>query len=106
MDYLVFYDKDCSFCKKWTYRLFRLLGLDVHNLNPSGTDKEVDMLMELNNSWVLKIDNENYYFKYEAFTKLLSLSKYRLLLFVFNNFISRRVGNLVYKKVSNSRSCK
>ena len=106
MDLLVFYDKDCIFCKKWTYRMFKLMGLNTHYLKPSGSNREVDNLMELHNSWVLKVGDKNYYFKYDAFLKLVELSKFKKLLFIFNNPISIRVGGYVYKRVSSSRSCK
>ena len=106
MDYLVYYDKDCIFCKKWTHRLFKLLGISTNYLKPSGIDREVDHLMELHNSWVLKLNDNNYYFKYAAFLKLLELSKFKYFLFIFNNPISTRIGEYVYKRVSSSRSCK
>ena len=106
MDILVFYDKDCIFCKKWTYRIFKLMGLNTRYLKPSGSNREVDNLMELHNSWVLKLGDNNYYFKYAAFLKLLELSKFKYFLFIFNNPISTRIGEYVYKRVSSSRSCK
>ena len=106
MDFFVYYDKDCSFCKKWTYRMFKFMGLDTHYLKPSGSNREVDNLMELHNSWVLKLGDKDYYFKYDAFLKLVQLSKFKKLLFIFNNPISIKVGDYVYKRVSSSRSCK
>ena len=105
MDFLVYYDKDCAFCKKWTYRLFNLFGISTSYLKPSGTETEVDQLMELHNSWVLKLE-DNYYYKYDAFLKLVEISKFEYLLFIFNNPISTRVGEYIYKRVSSSRSCK
>ena len=105
MDFFVYYDKDCAFCKKWTYRMFKFMGFSYYHLKPSGTDREVDDLMELHNSWVLKFNN-NFYFKYEAFLKLIELSKLNHLLFVFNNTVSTRIGEYIYNKVSSSRSCK
>jgi len=106
MDILVFYDKDCGFCKKWTYRLFKLMGFNTNFLKPSGSNREVDSLMELHNSWVLKLGDNKYYFKYDAFLKLVELSKFNYLLFIFNNPISILIGEYVYKRVSSSRSCK
>ena len=105
MDFFVYYDKDCAFCKKWTHRLFNLFGFSTSCLKPSGNETEVDHLMELHNSWVLKFE-DNYYFKYAAFLKLLELSKFKYFLFIFNNPISTRIGEYVYKRVSSSRSCK
>ena len=105
MDFFVYYDKDCAFCKKWTHRLFNLFGFSTSCLKPSGNETEVDQLMELHNSWVLKLE-DNYYFKYAAFLKLLELSKFKYFLFIFNNPISTRIGEYVYKRVSSSRSCK
>ena len=105
MDFLVYYDKDCTFCKKWTHRLFNLFGFSTSCLKPSGNETEVDHLMELHNSWVLKLE-DNYYYKYEAFLKLVEISKFEYLLFIFNNPISTRIGEHIYKRVSSSRSCK
>ena len=106
MDLVVFYDKDCIFCKKWTYRMFKLMGLNTHYLKPSGSNREVDNLMELHNSWVLKLGDNNFYYKYDAFLKLVELSKFKYFLFIFNNPLSIKVGQYVYKSVSSSRSCK
>ena len=105
MDFFVYYDKDCAFCKKWTHRLFNLFGFSTSCLKPSGNETEVDHLMELHNSWVLKLE-DNYYYKYDAFLKLVEISKFEYLLFIFNNPISTRVGEYIYKRVSSSRSCK
>ena len=86
--------------------MFKFMGLDTHYLKPSGSNREVDNLMELHNSWVLKLGDKDYYFKYDAFLKLVQLSKFKKLLFIFNNPISIKVGDYVYKRVSSSRSCK
>ena len=106
MDLIVFYDKDCIFCKKWTYRMFKFMGFNTRSLKPSGSNREVDKLMELHNSWVLKLGDNNYYYKYDAFLKLLELSKFKFLLFIFNNPVSTMIGEYVYNRVSSSRSCK
>ena len=106
MDFFVYYDKDCIFCKKWTFRMFKFMGLNTHYLKPSGSNREVDTLMELHNSWVLKLGDNNYYYKYDAFLKLVELSKFKHLLFIFSNPLSVRAGDYIYKKVSSSRSCK
>ena len=82
------------------------MGLNTNYLKPSGSNREVDILMELHNSWVLKLGDNNYYFKYAAFLKLLELSKFKYFLFIFNNPISTMVGEYIYKRVSSSRSCK
>ena len=81
------------------------LALSTSYLKPSGTETEVDHLMELHNSWVLKLE-DNYYYKYDAFLKLVEISKFEYLLFIFNNPISTRIGEYIYKRVSSSRSCK
>ena len=86
--------------------MFKLLDHNTHYLKPSGSNREVDNLMELHNSWVLKVGDKNYYFKYDAFLKLVEISKFEYLLFIFNNPISTRVGEYIYKRVSSSRSCK
>ena len=86
--------------------MFKFMGLDTHYLKPSGSNREVDNLMELHNSWVLKLGDKDYYFKYDVFLKLVQLSKFKKLLFIFNNPISIKVGDYVYKRVSSSRSCK
>ena len=86
--------------------MFKLLGLNTHYLKPSGSNREVDNLMELHNSWVVKLGDKNFYYKYDAFLKLVELSKFKYLLFIFNNPLSNIVGQYIYKRVSSSRSCK
>ena len=86
--------------------MFKLLGLNTHYLKPSGSNREVDNLMELYNSWVVKLGDNNFYYKYDAFLKLVELSKFKYLLFIFNNPLSNIVGQYIYKRVSSSRSCK
>ena len=86
--------------------MFKLLGLNTHYLKPSGSNREVDNLMELHNSWVVKLGDNNFYYKYDAFLKLVELSKFKYLLFIFNNPLSNIVGQYIYKRVSSSRSCK
>ena len=86
--------------------MFKLMGLNTHYLKPSGSNREVDNLMELHNSWVLKLGDNNYYYKYDAFLKLVELSKFKYFLFIFNNPLSNIVGQYIYKRVSSSRSCK
>ena len=86
--------------------MFKFMGFNTRFLKPSGSNREVDNLMELHNSWVLKLGDNNYYYKYDAFLKLLELSKFKFLLFIFNNPVSTMIGEYVYNRVSSSRSCK
>ena len=62
----IFYDGDCSFCKKSVYLLRSILGLSNAPVMPAQSSAAIHTLMERHNSWVVVDGKGRHHFAFEA----------------------------------------
>jgi predicted DCC family thiol-disulfide oxidoreductase YuxK len=100
----VYYDGDCSFCKKMVLILKELLILKNTNVLIAQSNLLIEQEMNKHNSWVVEINGVSF-FHYEAMCELIrSNSSFRSFHYLFSNPLARSIGYLAYKLVSNNRS--
>jgi predicted DCC family thiol-disulfide oxidoreductase YuxK len=72
----IYYDEECSFCKKTVYILRSLLGLSNTPVMPAQGDVAINALMEEHNSWVVTDGADKHHFKFEAMLVLFRQSRW------------------------------
>ncbi len=98
----VYYDGDCGFCQKMTHILVTLLGIKT-SLVQAQTQTKVFSQMKEHNSWVIKASGK-YSYRFEGFIALLFHSPiFRIVAPVLKIPPIKRIGNAIYKWVSNNR---
>ncbi len=98
----IYFDPDCALCKKMTYFLKTFLVLPYVQIK-AGSDTIILHQIKQNNSWVIADSENNFYFGYDAFLKLLKLSLFSKLSVIFRSSVMRKIGNLIYLKISGDR---
>ncbi len=98
----IYFDPECALCKKMTYLIKTFLVLPFVQIK-AGSDAVVLNHIKQNNSWVISDSENKFYFSYNAFLKLLSVSVFSKMLFIFQSVFFRKIGHFVYLKISTDR---
>ncbi len=100
----IFYDQDCTFCKKMSLILCELAILPKENILPAQQNELVNSIFKNQNTWVVRSHCGRYLTHWNAFSYLCRRSPvlfpigYLFILPVFS-----QLGNLFYKLIAQSR---
>ncbi len=99
----IYFDKDCGFCKKMAYLLKDFLLLNNTQISPQSVNYEIENLMEKENSWILR-ENDQTYFRFEGITHLLKGSIFWRPLGKFLSLpFNMKIGTFCYNYVASNR---
>jgi predicted DCC family thiol-disulfide oxidoreductase YuxK len=99
----IYFDADCSFCKKSVHILRHLLLLGNSEVFEGQSDSEVYQKMERQNSWIIQDENGQFFDRYDAFLVLIRNSPFSCFTFLFSNQVSHWLGSKIYLLVSRNR---
>ena len=99
---VIYFDPECTLCKKMSYFLKTLLVLRYVQIK-SGTDEKILKQIKQQNSWIVSDSENKFYHSYDGFLKLLETSLFSKLSLVFQSSVVRTIGNFIYLKVSKNR---
>ncbi len=101
--YTLYYDVDCGFCRRFCLFLKEVLFLEELEILSSDVDKKVFSTINHERSWLLKYNDQSF-FRFEAFSKLIEISIFRFLSPVFNLSVVQTLGHWVYQVLSSRRN--
>ena len=100
----VYYDVDCSFCKKSVALLKTFLIVPHVSFLEAQSDRQALSEMEKRNSWLTFSDQRGYEDRWQAGVTLLSYSPlFFYLSFLLRTKVMSRIGNWFYGKISGNR---
>ncbi|MFK7827625.1 MAG: HTTM domain-containing protein [Oligoflexales bacterium] len=101
---IVFYDRDCGFCRKLVHIICHLLFVRWVKIKEAQSDDLAFELMERNNSWVLRTEKGENLQEFYAIIALVNLSPYfRFFSRILGLFLFRWLGTLAYRLVAGNR---
>ncbi len=105
----VFIDKECPFCRRWSYRICSWLGVEnqvtIIPIDYRQESSKEALCMQKLNSWVVRKDII-LYTEYAAFTQLVFISRYAWTKPLLSNRISMGIGTFLYRFIAQKRgSC-
>ena len=100
----IYFDGDCSFCKKTLDKVISFLKLNDVTSTPAQLNKEMFDDMKANNSWIVIDHSGNKHFKFDAMITLFKVSPnlYKFAPVLSIPFISI-FGRYLYELVANNR---
>ncbi len=99
---IIYFDPECSLCEKMTYFIKTFLVLPYVQIK-AGYDPVILNQIQKQNSWVVCDSDNKYYYSYQGFLKLLEISPFTKMYFLFNLAFIKKLGDLIYFKVSGDR---
>ena len=100
----IYYDNDCSFCKRIVFTISTLFLVPGTKVIPGDSVPKINKIIEKENSWVVEDYKGNYLYKFDALMYCFSLSP---ILFPVKILIRSKdfmkFGNKVYSVIANNR---
>jgi len=100
----IFYDGECSFCKKLVDILKTFLFLNETPSKAAQSDPHIAKIMEEKNSWIVLDERKKKYLRYDAFLQLIEASP---IFFPLRGLLSflwiKKVGTFLYNQVAFNR---
>ena len=100
----IYFDNDCSFCKRLVFTISTLFLVPGTQVIPADSNPKINKILEKENSWVVEDYKGNYYFKFDALMYCFSMSPILFpmkILIKWKDFM--KFGNGVYSVIANNR---
>ena len=100
----IYFDNDCSFCKRLVFTISTLFLVPGTQVIPADSNPKINKILEKENSWVVEDYKGNYYFKFDALMYCFSMSPIlspMKILIKWKDFM--KFGNGAYSVVANNR---